>query len=229
MRPPRHTLALAALFAAVPTLLAFPGCTKAVETPTAEKLTVVQGYGQVAAVGTALPTPIIMRVYGTDGAPLPKIPISFNVTAGGGTVEPGTATSDANGEVKVKWALGALGPVQTLSASAPGIESVQLAATGVMPSDLVVAQGNNQVAKISTALPVPIVLRVTGGNNVPIPGVTVALAILQGGGSLSPQSATTNALGEVSVRWTLGSQTGLQSASISAGGLGPVMVSAVAN
>ncbi len=87
-----------------------------------------------------------------------------------------------------------------------------------------IAQGNNQVAKMSAALPVPIVIRVTGGNNVPIPNVTVALAITGGGGSISPQSVVTNALGEVSVRWTLGSQAGQQTGTITAGVLGPIVV-----
>jgi hypothetical protein len=227
----RHTRSIltAALFAALPVLVAFPGCTKAVEGPTASRLTIVQGHQQVGAVGTVLPTPIILRVLGTDGAPLAKVPVSFNVIAGGGTVDPGTANSDANGEVKVKWTLGALGVVHALSAGAPGVDAVNLTATGIVPSDLVVAQGNNQIAKASAALPVPLVIRVTGGNNVPIPNVTVALSITGGGGSISPQTAVTNASGEVSVRWTLGSQTGAQSASIIAGSLGPVLLSATAN
>ena len=229
MRNARSTVLTTALFAALPVLLAFPGCSKAVEGPTASRLTIVQGHQQVGAVGTVLPTPIILRVLGTDGAPLPKIPVSFNVIAGGGTVEPGTMTSDANGEVKVKWTLGQLGVVHALAAGAPGVDAVNLTATGITPSDLVVAQGNNQVGKTSAALPVPLVIRVTGGNNVPIPNVTVALSITGGGGSISPQSAVTNASGEVSVRWTLGSQSGAQSAMIIAGSLGPVPLNATAN
>lgn len=229
MRHTRPTFLLAALFAAVPVLVAFPGCTKAVEAPTASRITIVQGHQQVGAVGTVLPTPIILRVLGSDGAPIAKIPVSFNVIAGGGTVDPGTVNSDANGEVKVKWTLGALGVVQALAAAAPGVDGVNLSATGITPSDLVIAQGNNQVAKPSTALPVPLVIRVTGGNNVPIPNVTVALSITGGGGSISPQSAVTNASGEVSVRWTLGSRPGEQSATITAGNLGPIAVSATAN
>ena len=230
MRRNRPRLLQAALFAALPVLLAFPGCTKTAESPpTASRLTIVQGHLQVAAVGTMLPTPVILRVLGTDGAPISKIPVSFNVMAGGGTVDPGTAISDANGEVKVKWTLGNLGSVQALTGAAPGVDAVNLSATGITPSDLVIAQGNNQVAKASTELPVQLVIRVTGGNNVPIPNVTVAMAITSGGGSISPQSAVTNALGEVSVRWTLGSQTGAQSATVTAGNLGPLAVSAMAN
>ena len=229
MRSARPTSLLAILFAAIPTLLAFPGCTKTTEAPAASRLTIVQGHLQQAAAGTLLPTPLVLRVYGTDGAPIPNIPVSFNVLAGGGAVDPATAKSDANGEVKARWTLGPASQVQTVAGSAPGVEPVTISALGVLPSDIAIAQGNNQSGKANTALPVQLVLRVTGPNNVPIPGQTVALTITSGGGSLSPQSAVTNTLGEVSVRWTLGPQVGLQTATATSGTVGPVTITAIAN
>lgn len=229
MRSARPSYLLAVLFAAIPTLIAFPGCTKATETPTAARLAIVQGHNQQAAAGMQLPTPVVLRVIGTDGAPLQNIPVSFSVVSGGGQIDPATAKSDANGEVKAKWTLGPGVQLQTVLGSAPGVEPVTLTATGILPSDIVIAQGNGQTARAGTALPVQLVLRVTGNNNMPIPGQTVALQITAGGGSLSPQSAVTNALGEVSVRWTLGPQAGTQSASATAGAVGPVVITATAN
>jgi hypothetical protein len=229
MRTSNPRFLLTALFTAVPTLLAFPGCTKTVEAPAASRLSIVQGNLQQAAAGTLLPTPVVLRVYATDGTPVAKIPVSFNVMQGGGSVDPATVVSDANGEVKAKWTLGPSSQVQTVSGSAPGVEPVVMQAIGILPSDLVVAQGNNQSGRVSAALPVQIVLRVTGAANVPIPNQTVALAVMTGGGSISPQSAVTNALGEVTVRWTLGPSTGVQSATVTAGALGPVPITAVAN
>ncbi len=220
---------LAALFAAVPTLLAFPGCTETLEAPGPSRLSIVQGNLQQAAAGTVLPTPVVLRVYDTEGNPLSKVPVSFNITAGGGTVDPATVTSDANGEVKAKWTLGPGALTQLVSGSAAGVEPITLQAFGILPTDLIVAQGNNQSAKASAALPVQIVIRVTGGTNVPIPNQTVALSVTSGGGSISPQSAVTNALGEVTVRWTLGPVSGLQQASVMAGVLGPIPITAVAN
>ena len=229
MRSARPTHLLAALLTAVPTLLAFPGCTKTVEAPAASRLTIVQGHLQTAAAGTLLLTPVVLRVIGTDGAPIGKIPVSFNVLAGGGSVDPSSAVSDANGEVKARWTLGPGAQVQSMTGSAPGVDPVLLSANGILPSDLVIAQGNNQTGKAGAALTVQIVFRVTGGSNVPIPGQTVGLAISGGGGSISPQSAVTNALGEVSVRWTLGPQTGQQTATATAGTLGPIAITAIAN
>ena len=229
MRTSQNRYLLAALLTAVPTLLAFPGCTATTAAPAASRLSIVQGNQQTAAAGTLLPTPLVLRVYATDGSPMGKVPISFNVTQGGGSVDPATVVSDANGEVKAKWTLGPSSQAQAVSGNAPGVDPVTLQAFGVLPSDLVIAQGNSQTGKASAALPVQIVLRVTGGTNVPIPNQTVALAVTSGGGSISPQSAVTNALGEVTVRWTLGPQTGLQTASITAGSLGPIPMTAVAN
>ena len=199
------------------------------EAPAASRLTIVQGHLQTAAAGTLLLTPVVLRVLGTDGAPIGKIPVSFNVLAGGGSVDPSSAVSDANGEVKARWTLGPGAQVQSMTGSAPGVDPVLLSANGILPSDLVIAQGNNQTGKAGAALTVQIVFRVTGGFNVPIPGQTIGLAITGGGGSISPQSAVTNALGEVSVRWTLGPQTGQQTATATAGTLGPIAITAIAN
>lgn len=209
-------------------LAGFPGCNGATETVAAGSLTVVQGNLQSAAVGTLLPTPVVMRVRATDGSPLAKVPISFSVLAGGGTVDPGTVVSDANGEVKAKWSLGPLQIQQSIAATAPGLDPVLVLATGIMPSDLVIAQGNNQTAKPGSALAVQIVIRVTGGTNTPIPGVTVAFSITGGTGAITPQSVVTNALGEATARWTLGNQAGAQQAQVTAMNLGPIILSATA-
>ena len=149
--------------------------------------------------------------------------------AGGGSVDPGTVVSDANGEVKARWTLGPGAQVQTMTGTAPGLDPVTLSANGILPSELVIAQGNNQTGKAGAALTVQIVLRVTGGSNVPIPNQTIGLAITSGGGSISPQSAVTNSLGEVTVRWTLGPATGPQTATATAGVLGPIAITAIAN
>ncbi len=229
MRTTNNQFLRAALLTAVPTLLAFPGCTKTVEAPAAARLSIVQGNMQQAAAGTLLPTQVVLRVYATDGTPVAKVPVSFNVVQGGGVIDPPSVVSDANGEVKAKWTLGPASQVQSVSGNAPGVDPVTLQAFGILPGDLVVAQGNNQTARASAALPVQIVIRVTGGTNVPIPNQTVALAVTSGGGSISPQSVVTNALGEVTVRWTLGASVGQQSATVTAGSLGPIPINAVAN
>jgi hypothetical protein len=156
------------------------------------------------------------------------VPVSFTVSAGGGAVEPGTALSDANGEARAKWTLGTSTPVQTLIGSVPGVEPVSVVANAILPTELLIVQGNSQTARVGTALTTPIVVRVVGPNNTPIPGLTIGFQILSGSGSITPQSAVTNNLGEVTVRWTLGAQAGTQAAQVMGGPLLPIGITATA-
>ncbi len=205
------------------------GCgKKAVVAPaTPGSLILVQGNNQQAQGGSELPNPIVIRVLGTDGVPIGKLPIGFSVTQGGGSVNPGSAPSDENGEVKVKWTVGPNEVAQVLTASVPGVEAVNVTALALLPSDIVIAQGNNQNAKAGAALPNPIVVRVVGPGNVPMKGIAVAFQVLTGGGLISPQSGLTNALGEVTARWTLGGTAGVNSLAVSSGSLQPLTMNAV--
>jgi adhesin/invasin len=221
-----HRLPRPAAFLLIPLLLGAIGCERVAAPPEAAELVVVQGNHQTAAAGVILPTAVVVRVRSEEGAPLEGVPVGFSVQAGGGVVEPATGMSDANGEVKTRWTLGPHQQLHELLASVPGVEPVTITATGVVPSDLLVAQGNNQTAKAGTALPVQIVLRIVGSNNTPIPGVTVGMTVTAGGGSITPASAVTNANGEVTVRWTLGNQQGLQNVQASALNLAPIILSA---
>lgn len=214
-----------------PSLLAFTlaialGCAKATEPTTASGLIVVQGNRQTAAAGTMLPTPIVVRVRTTDGSPVEGVPVSFAVQLGNGTVTPATVMSDANGEAQTRWMLGGNQDAHELLTRVPGVDPVTITATGIIPSDLLVAQGNNQTAKAGTALPVQIVLRIVGANNTPMPGIPVTLAVTSGSGSINPPSAVTNPAGEITFRWTLGSQPGLQNVQATALNLAPIILSA---
>jgi hypothetical protein len=202
------------------------GCERVAAPPEPDHLVVVQGNLQSAAAGTLLPTAVVVRVRAEDGSPVEGTPVGFSVQTGGGIVEPATGLSDANGEVKTRWTLGPNQNIHELLASTAGVDPVTITATGIIPSDLIIAQGNNQTAKAGTALPVQIVLRVVGANNTPIPGVTVSMTVTAGGGSINPASSTTNANGEITVRWTLGNQAGLQNVQAAALNLAPIILSA---
>jgi len=215
---------LAALLASS---LAAAGCGKeVVAAPTPGSLVLVQGNNQQVQGGSELPNPVVVRVLGTDGAPIDNHPIGFSVIQGGGTVTPGSGFSDENGEVKVKWTVGPNEVAQLLRATVAGLEAVNVSAIALLPSDLIVAQGNNQVAKPGGALPNPIVVRVVGPGNAPMKGIAVAFQVVSGGGLISPQSGLTNALGEVTARWTLGGTAGTNTLAVSSGSLQPVALSA---
>ena len=209
--------------------LALGACGKkaVADPPSPGSLVLVQGNNQQVQGGSELPNPIIIRVLGTDGSPLAKIPIGFSVVQGGGSVSPGSAPSDENGEVKVKWTVGPNEVAQMLRASVPGVEAVSVTAISLLPSDIIIAQGNNQIAKAGAGLPNPIVIRIVGPGNVPMKNIAVAFQVISGGGLISPQSGLTNALGEVTARWTLGGTAGTNTLAVSSGSLQAVSLMAV--
>jgi hypothetical protein len=211
-------------------MLAQSGCKKAVVAPiVVSGFTIVQGNLQVAQAGILLPTPVVLRVVDANGDGVPNTAVVFAVTTGGGTVSPASVLSDVHGEVSVKWTLGQSTPVQSLSAAVGDGVPATLFATALFPSSIVVAQGNNQTTKAGQALANNVVVRVTGDNNVPLTGIPVQFQVVAGGGAISPQTALTNAFGEVTVKWTLGTVVGLNSATATASTLSPVQLQATAS
>ena len=188
-------------------------------------LTIVQGNLQVRQAGRRLPVPLVFRAVDVAGAGLKGVPIRFVVDQGGGSVDSASVTTDAAGEARVRWTIGT-GATQVLLANAPGLDPVRATATPLFPADLVIAQGANQSARVGYTLPNPIVVRVLGPGNVPLDSITVALQVTAGGGAIAPQSVLTNALGEATVRWTMGPVAGANSALVRAGTLEPVPLAA---
>ncbi|MBX7117814.1 MAG: hypothetical protein K1X31_02320 [Gemmatimonadaceae bacterium] len=223
--PRTRTGALAAAVA-----LVLLGCAKdpAAPAPLAG-LVVVQGADQSAQVGKALPVPIIVRAVDSTGNGIEGRTIALVIGTGGGTVTPTAGETGPTGEVTAAWTLGPGATSQTLFATAPGLEPVIISATGLVPTQVVIVQGNDQSARAGAALSTQIVIRVLGDGNVPMVGVPVAFQVTAGGGSFTPQTALTNTTGEVTVRWTLGAVAGANSAAVQVGTLDPVTLSATGN
>lgn len=212
----------------VATGILLTGCGKAVVADAVPgAISLVQGDQQSVQAGMELPNPIVVRLLDTDGKPMAKFPIGFSIARGGGAVSPASVVTDENGEAKTKWTLGPAEVLQSLKAHANGLEPLEVTGIGLLPTDLIIAQGNNQFAKTSSALPNQIVIRVVGENNVPMKGIPVAFSVMVGGGLISPASALTNALGEVQARWTLGPQAGTNTIVASSGRLQSVSLNAI--
>ncbi|MBC7896041.1 MAG: hypothetical protein H7066_11560 [Cytophagaceae bacterium] len=209
---------------------ALSGCGKAVEaSPVPASLVLVQGNLQSVQGGLELPNPVVVRLLDAEGKPVEGVAVGFSVMNGGGSVTPGSVVSDESGEARTKWVLGAAEVNQTLTAKAPALDPLNIAAIALLPTDLLIAQGNNQAAKPSAPLPNAIVIRVVGPNNAPMKNIAVAFQVITGGGLISPQSGLTNAQGEVTARWTLGTSPGGQLLAVSSGNLQPIAINAAAN
>lgn len=210
------------------TVLSASGCKKAdITAPhVAHDLIIVQGDAQVRPAYRKLPTPIVFRATDDAGLGVPNTPITLVVDQGGGAVDSASVKTDANGEARVRWTLGGT-PTQSLLATAVGVRSVHATATLLLPTDVVIVQGNNQTARAGTALPVSVIVRVLGAGNIAMDSVPVALQIASGGGTVSPQTVVTSAMGEATVKWTLGT-VGSNTAYVRVGALEPTILTATA-
>ena len=98
----------------------------------AARLTLVEGSGQSATIGSTVPVSPAVAVADAFGNTIPGLAIVFSVGSGGGTVAGGAPVSDGAGVARVgTWRLGLAPGVNTLVASRQGVPSVTFEATGV--------------------------------------------------------------------------------------------------
>ena len=85
------------------------------------------GNAQVGLPGDVV-KPIQARLLDANGLPLAGVPVTWTVTGGGGSVNPGATTTNSLGVATTLWTLGPTGP-QTLTASAPGAGTLTFTAS----------------------------------------------------------------------------------------------------
>ncbi len=97
--------------------------------PVPNSIQVQSGDGQSAAVGSALPVPVVARVRAADNLGVQGVVVTWAVTAGGGTLSALTDTTDASGDASVTWTLGGTLGAQTVTATAVGVTGGTTTAT----------------------------------------------------------------------------------------------------
>jgi len=97
-------------------------------------ITVVSGDAQTARIKTAAPSGIVLRVTNGLSAPLSGVPVSFSVTAGGGSLAATSGVSGADGTVTLpSWTLGPTAGTNTVTATVAGVPSASISAKARMP------------------------------------------------------------------------------------------------
>jgi hypothetical protein len=150
------------------------------------RLAITAGENQTGVAGVALPTTWQVQAFDATGNAVIGATINF-AAPGGGTVSPGTATTDVNGIAKTTLTLGQTIGTYAFTATVAGTSSVTTrvtaAATAAAAAALGIISGNNQADTVLATLAQALVVKVTDafGNGVPQQPVDFVVATGQGG------------------------------------------------
>ena len=192
----------------------------ALANPPPASIAILSGNNQTGTPGAPLGNPLVVSVT-QGGSPAPNgTSVTWNVTAGGGTLSAGVTTI-TGGQTSNTLTLGPSAGAQTVTASvAVGglVTSVTFTANVALPIVAIVS-GNNQTGAPNTPLGSPFIVSVTQGGSPAPNGTSVAWNVTAGGGTLSA-GVTTVTGGQTSNTLTLGPSAGAQTvtASVAVGG-----------
>ncbi|MGD9387142.1 MAG: hypothetical protein PVI87_02845 [Gammaproteobacteria bacterium] len=193
-------------------------------------LTPASAQQQGGVVGQPVAEPPAVLVTDSFGNALAGVVVDFAVVQGGGSIEGETATSDADGVARLQsWTLGAEEGLNEVTATLAGVGSVTFTANTEVaaPAALVAASAQEQTGDAGQPVAEPPAVRVTDALGNPVPGVVVDFAVVQGGGSIVGETATSDADGIAQLQsWTLGDQEGLNEVTATLVGVGSVSFTA---
>ena len=92
----------------------------------------VSGSGQVSAVGTLLPEPFVVRVEDQSGVPVEGFVVTWEVTAGNGTVTEEESPTDPQGLASTTLQVGTIAGINRVRASIGSPTPVVFTATGTV-------------------------------------------------------------------------------------------------
>jgi hypothetical protein len=177
-------------------------------------LTLVSGSGQTDTVGRALKAPFVVKVSDRFGNGVGNVTVTWAKTSGGGTLAGTSSLSAADGTARMGYTLGATPGPETVTATAAGVaSSVTFSANAITgPANIVAVSGSGQTGRVGQALGAPLVVKVTDAAGTPVSGAVVLWSAtngsIGGGGS-------TDAQGQASATFTLGTTVGAASATAS--------------
>lgn len=194
---------------------------------TAVELQLVRGNNQTGLAGAPLAEPLEVKVVDDRGNPVSGHAVTFalDTDAPGAQLDPENSQSGGDGIAQSRWTLGATTGTQSVVArvtrggAAEPLEvrfNATVGAAGASRVELV--SGDTQSATVGTALPDPLIVRVTDGFGNPVEGVAVSWSAEDG--SVDPASSLTGPNGQAATSWTLGSSTGSHSAAAVSPGVG---------
>ena len=123
-------------------------------TPTT--LVKVSGDSQQGTSGTALAQPFVVEVQDGESAAFTGVPVTFAITAGGGTLSATSTTTDANGQAESTLTLGNSAGTNTVRASAQGIAQSETFTAEAITTDTAVGEGTEVTTyNVGDTIPLP--------------------------------------------------------------------------
>jgi len=175
-----------------------------------------------ATVASSVGTAPMIRITDAKGKGIRNVLVRWRVTSGGGRVTNDSIRTSASGEASSGgWLLGTTSGTQTLQATSDGVPAVTFTATAAPGpvNQLARASVDVQTATVNTLVDAPPAVRAEDQFGNPVPGVAVQFAVTLGGGTITGEQQTTNALGIATVgSWRLGTTAGQQVLNVAATG-----------
>lgn len=178
---------------------------------TAADIAVVAGADQVAQAGHPLPQRVVVRATNRRGAPAAGKLVTFRVRGPQGTIDPITATTDADGRARTQWTLGDDPGAQVLLASVENVDSAAVVTAEAEPvarNTRVVALAEGLRARAGTTIADSVGVRVMDSTGRALHGVPVRFVAAHG--AAEAIDARTDSAGIARARWTLAARSGTQ-------------------
>jgi hypothetical protein len=199
------------------------GFSATAQTGVGANLVLASGDNQTAAVGSALPDSLVVKVTDAAGNPVAGVPVHWSV-GGGGSISPETVASDANGMAAAQRVLGNTSGTQSAQASSDNLPTITFTHTAepANPTALLLISGDGQSAQAGTTLTDSLTVRLVDDNGNGVGGKAISWLTAPGSGTVSPVNVTTSPTGIAQTSWTLGPGQGANHLNAVFSGVPPV-------
>ncbi|MES2521778.1 MAG: Ig-like domain-containing protein [Gemmatimonadota bacterium] len=181
-------------------------------TPAPATSQMIAGNDQSATVGSSLANPFVVEVLDANGRAVGGQTVAWTIIEGTGTLSAPTSVTNASGEARAFLQLGSTPGMHRVRASIGALPPVNFNAMALAraAAQVSVASGNGQSAIMGASLSQPIVARVLDATGAAVPGATVTFVVTSGGGTVQTPSVLSDASGQASTTWRLGTSMGAQ-------------------
>jgi hypothetical protein len=157
------------------------------------------------------------------GAGIPGVTVTCKDGGANGKFSSLTGVTDSSGNVSTNYTFWLKAKPVTITCSATGYISAVFGETAVAgPANSISPfSGNAQTAPVNTQLPAPLVAKVVDAHTNPIQGASVTFSDSGKGGTFSPSTVITDALGHATTSYTTPETAGTVRITITSGSLKP--------